>query len=91
MIEKQLLGVALVHTPPLVRNLYRIKGTNEFVRDYNIKYRVRQERIFYSVYIQVSLVNDAPYYDKTLGNELLSKGCRLSISKAVKIINHKGQ
>lgn len=84
-------GKELSHIPPVVRNMYRIKGTDEFIRDCDIKTTIRHELPFYSVYTQVYLLKDAPYYDKD-GKELshaLPKGTDVSIAKAFKITNVK--
>ena len=80
-------------TPPGVRNLYRIKDTDEFICDYDIKNRrVRQQMPFYSVFTQVYFIKNAPYYDENGHDQSGSKmthfghkGDMISITKAVRI------
>ena len=78
-----------LQTPPVVRNLYRIKGTSEFICDNTIKSPVRQKLPLYSVYTQACFVKSAPYYDENAKVEKRSsqKGEMVRLSKAVKIIN----
>lgn len=76
-----------IDTLPGVRYFYHIKGTNEFITEYDIKGKVRQELPTYSIYSLAYILRDTPYYDKD-GKVMRhpgQKGDEIRISKALKM------